>query len=141
MEFREQDFKYIVQSFSDVYMGARLTYEEAAEHEDMPGKLKSAVYRMIYNSDVNREETIGEHLLRLNEKDMGYLFYTQLKIKIKVLFPKIVVDKKGVEKEKAVEKIYSIKEFVQDEALKKEKDSFVIQEISFSKLYLGALSV
>lgn len=141
MEFREQDFKYIIQSFSEVFIGARLTYEEAAEHEDMPGKLKSAIYRLIYSEDVGREETIGSHLLRLQEKDMAYLFYSQLKIKIKVLFPKTVVNKKGIEKEIAKEKLYTIKEFVQDKTLKEAQETFVIQEIFFGKLYLGALSV
>lgn len=141
MEFREQDFKYIIQSFSDVFIGARFTYEEAAEHVDMPGKLKSAIYRMIYSDDVKREETIGAHLLRLQEKDMGYLFYSQLKIKIKVLFPKTVVNKKGVQKETAIEKIYTVKEFVSDEKLKGKQEEFIVQEISFSKLHLGALSV
>lgn len=141
MEFREQDFKYLIQSFSDVYIGARLTYEEAAEHVDMPGKLKTAIYRMVYGNEISKEESIGEHLLRVQEKDMGYLFYSQLKIKIKVLFLQKVVDKKGIEKEKVCEKVYSMEQFVHDEQLREQKDSFVIQEIFFKKLHLSALSL
>lgn len=143
MEFREQDFKYVMQNFSNVYIGARCTYEEAAEHMDMPGRLKTAIYRMVYSGEITREETIASHLLRLEKKDMGYLFYSQLKLQVKVLFLKRVMDKKGVEKETACEKIYSIEQFVEDEQLKEQeqKDKMVVQEIFFKKLHLAGLSV
>ncbi|MCM1159671.1 MAG: hypothetical protein NC412_00475 [Roseburia sp.] len=143
MEFREQDFKYVLQNFSNVYIGARCTYEEAAEHMDMPSRLKTAIYRMVYGGEVTREETIASHLLRLTKKDMGYLFYSQLKLQIKVLVIEKVTDKKGMEKEAACEKIYSIEQFVEDGRLKEQvqKDKVIVQEMFFKKLHLTGLSV
>lgn len=143
MEFREQDFKYVLQNFSNVYIGARCTYEEAAEHMDMPSRLKTAIYRMVYGGEIAREETIASHLLRLTKKDMGYLFYSQLKLQIKVLVIEKVTDKKGMEKEAACEKIYSIEQFVEDGRLKEQvqKDNVIVQEMFFKKLHLTGLSV
>lgn len=143
MEFREQDFKYVMQNFSNVYIGARCTYEEAAEHMDMPSRLKTAIYRMIYGGEITREETIASHLLRLTKQDMGYLFYSQLKLQIKVLVIEKVTDKKGMEKETACEKIYSIEQFVEDGRLKEQvqKDKVIVQEMFFKKLHLTGLSV
>lgn len=141
MELREQDFKYVMQNFSNVYIGARCTYEEAAEHMDMPSRLKTAIYRMVYGGEVSKQEMLSTHLLRLKEQDLAYLFYSQLKVQIKVLFIKTITDKKGVEKETTCEKLYTIEQFVHEEQLKEQNDQFIIQEISFKKIHLAALSV
>ena len=47
MEFREEDYKYAIQDFSNVYLGARMTYQDLADYDGVPCKIKDAVYRIF----------------------------------------------------------------------------------------------
>ncbi len=139
MNIKDTDFKYVLQDFSNVYIGARLTYAEAADAEDTPAKVKSALYRLIYEKLVASDETIEHHLRRIDEKELACLFYSQLKIHIKTVTKEKTIDKKGREKEKYTACDYSIKQFLSQPALKEK--TVTIQEISFSKINLGTLSI
>ena len=140
MELRENDFKYVIQDFSHVYIGARMTYEEVGEDYDTPSKVKSAIYRFVLD-EYDLEEPICKHLIELPQKSKTYLMYKQLDVKIKVGFFEKKMDKKGVEREEYVSRMYSIKELVEDSALKENLESYIIQEISFSKRKLMSLAV
>lgn len=139
MEIKDKDFKYVLQDFSKVYIGARLTYAEAADAEDTPAKLKSALYRLIYDKMVDRDETIEQHLRRISNEELAYLFYTQLNICIKAVKIDKSIDKKGREREKFITGDYSMKQFLENADIK--EGDVILQEISFSKINLGKLSI
>ena len=43
----DQDFKYIIQDLTNIYLGARSTYEELMEDENVPHKLKEIIVRVM----------------------------------------------------------------------------------------------
>lgn len=140
IEFRENDFKYVMQDIGHIYIGARMTYEEVGEHHDTPSKVKSAIYRCIMD-ETDLETTIGEHLFRIQHKSKSYYVYQQLAVKIKMAFLEKKLDKKGMEREEYVIKTYSIDDFVSENFLVDCPYEYFVQEISFSKRKLMSLAV
>jgi len=140
MELRENDFYYVMQDTSHIYVGARITYFDLGEHHDTPLKLRSAIYRVIIN-EFSLEDRVSDHLLDLTPSTKTYMIYDQLAVKIKVCFFQKKVDKKGRECEEYISKTYSIKELTEDAFLKEYPESYVIQELSFSKRKLLMLAI
>lgn len=140
MEFRENDFKYVMQDISKIYIGARLTYKELGDHYDTPSKIKSVIYRVVID-ELDLDTMLCEHLLNLDPKSRTYMMYEQMKATFKILFLQQKTDKKGNVKEEYVTKMYSLEELVSDEKLHGEDTSFVLQEICVSKRRLMGLAL
>ncbi len=140
IELNENDYKYVLEDFSNVYIGARFSYGELAENDDAPGRFKDAVYR-IFLKETEPEVTVGEHLMKLKDGGMGYLAYKQLRIRIKVTCLTCVQDKKGSVKEKYITKDYALDDFMKEEGIRENPEQYLIQEISFKKRHLMGLHV
>lgn len=140
IELNENDYKYVLEDFSNVYIGARFSYGEIAENDAVPGRFKDAVYRVFYK-ETKPEVTIGEHLIGLKDDSMCYLAYSQLRIRIKVTSLIREKDKKGNVKEKYSTKDYSLDEFMKEEGIRENPDQYLIQEISFKKRHLITMHV
>lgn len=140
IQLRENDFKYVMQDISHVYIGGRISYEDLGEQYDTPSKLKSAIYRIVID-ETDLSMSVGEHLLLLQPNTKSFLMYKQLAVKIKIGFLEKKVDKKGIEREEYVSRIYSVEQLVEDNFLHEHKDEYVIQEVSFGKRKLMSLAV
>jgi hypothetical protein len=140
MELNEQDYKYVIQDFSNIYIGARFTYAQLVENDDTPGRLKDTIYRIFYK-EVSPEISVGEHLLSLQENSVCYLAYAQLRLQIKVTCLVQKEDKKGNFKEEYETRDYSLADFMKQEDIRKNPDRYLIQEISFKKRYLMMMHV
>lgn len=140
MEFRETDFKYVMQDISKVYIGARLTYRELGDQYDTPSKIKSVIYRVVID-EVDLDTMICEHLLTLDPKSRTYMMYEQMNATFKVLTRQEKLDKKGVLKEEYITKMYSLPELMGDVSLREENSSSVIQEICIKKRKLMGLAL
>lgn len=139
MQEMDQSFKYVIQSFSDVYFGGRLTYEELEAADDTPLQLKKIINRVI-RSEVPKTTRIEDHLIQLTEDSDSYTMYEQMKVKIEVDFFDVVKeDAKG--KKEHQSKSYSIKELVHAKELHGERRNFVIREIYLKKLRLSFVTV
>ena len=46
-ETANMDFKYVLQDFNNVYIGARLTFAELCEQDDTPQRLRTAVFQYV----------------------------------------------------------------------------------------------
>lgn len=57
----DQDFKYIIQDLTNIYLGARSTYEELMEDENVPHKLKEIIVRVIL-TEVAPDTTPENHV-------------------------------------------------------------------------------
>lgn len=136
----ELDFKFVMQNFSDVFIGLRLTYKELAEAEDTPQKLKTAVYQYILQ-EVGEDTRICDHLLVMDEKSRSYMVFSQLKGKFKVMLPVEITDRKGRTRTEYREKILTIAQLVGDEQMKGQINPEYMTEYKFSKLHLGSLAV
>ncbi len=135
-----QDYKYVLQDTGNLYLGAKYTYKELIDEEDVPFKFKTIVERYI---KPYRDENVSleSHFYYMNEKDFVYQTYNQLKIRIKY---SVLVEKKtlfGKKKRVYDTKILKLDQFMEIPSSEKEKMGIMIQEIALSKLALIAFNV
>ena len=140
MNCSDVDFKYVLQDLSHVYIGSRSTYEELVANEDIPGKLRSALYKIIQTEEVP-EILLQDHLYIMEEDSYSFFVFKQLKMTIKAMELHEGKTITGKITKKHKEKLYTITGFVHGEQKKKQKSEVVIQEISFKKLNLLMLDV
>ena len=131
-------YKYVLQDFTNVYIGALFTFEELIASDDCPVRFKDFVIRVICK-DGDRNMTISERLLEIKENDEVYSQLQKLKLKIKVTHLLKSLDKHGNEKDTYETKELSIEDFVKDDYVHDEPGEFLIQEISFKKRNLTAM--
>ncbi|MBQ7781431.1 MAG: hypothetical protein IJ405_05330 [Lachnospiraceae bacterium] len=133
-----RDYKYIMQDVSTIYLGARYTYEELTNEEEIPFKIKSLVNRYI-KQELNGENlSLESHFFYMEPQGFAYQTYLQMKTKVKI---SILEEKKGFSGK--VKKVYAtqtmkLQDFVKIPPAEKEKQGIMIQEISLSKLALMA---
>lgn len=134
-----QDYKYMIQDVSHVYLGARYTYEELVEAENIPFKIKTLVNRFIKPELTEENLSLERHFYYMEGKGFAYQTYLQLKTSVKV---SILQEKKGWSgrvRKGYTTKTIKLQDFVQIPPAEKEKLGIMIQEISFSKLALMGL--
>ncbi|MDD2973235.1 MAG: hypothetical protein PHE02_14015 [Lachnospiraceae bacterium] len=129
----ENDFKYVLEDFSTVFMGANHKYEELMVHETAPLKFKEVVAR-VFTHEVSPEMTVAEHLMQLTENDKSYMIYRQLKVKIKLIQQK--QSGKGYES-----KTCTFEEFMETYQQKAVAGDCFIEEIILKKLHLVSFPV
>ncbi len=132
------DYKYIMQDVSTIYLGAKYTYEELTEENDIPFKIKSLVNRYIKPELDGENLSLESHFYYMEPKGFAYQTYLQMKTVVKI---SIIEEKKGFGGK--VKKVYTtktmkLKDFVKIPPAEKEKQGIMIQEVSFSKLALMA---
>ena len=132
-----EDYKYVMADTSFVYLGAKYTYGELIENEDVPFKLRTILERYIM-PETDGNTTLEEHFPRMTQ-DLAFKTYRQLKVKLKINRP--------VEKKSLLGKVTRryITETIPVEAYVKlgpeEKVGIVIQEVVFGKLTLMTFAV
>ncbi|MBO6015021.1 MAG: hypothetical protein J6P60_00340 [Lachnospiraceae bacterium] len=137
MEIAQQDFKYIIQDFSNIYFGGRATYEELADWDDTPLQFKRTIRRVI-KREVPLDTVVEDHLLCLDEDSDSYLLYSQLKACIEVVFDETQSGSHGAEYRS---RSYTIEEFLRAEELHVLPRNFLVREVHFKKLRLLSVSV
>lgn len=139
-EYQDNDFKYIMQDFGSLYIGARYSYSELLGHEMAPFKLKSIIEHYIMK-DTQAETTLESQFYYMTEDEFSYKTYTQLKAKVKVC---LYVEEKSLFRGKKMvyrNKNIPLDKFVQMNLAQKKKYGVKIQEIAISKLAMMAFSV
>ena len=132
---RYEDFKYVMLDTAFLYLGAKYSYGELTENEEVPFKMRSIFERYII-PEMDPETTLESHFYHMDNKEFSYKTYRQLKIKVKV---SRLVEKKGflgMGKPKRVyaSEVIPLDKFVAIPKAQKERDGFLIQEIVISKL-------
>ena len=140
MDENRQDFRYVLQDFSNVYIGARLTYGELTEQDDTPQRLSTSIYRDLMQDGLS-DIRICDHLLTLSEGTMPFMIYAQLKAEMKVVQPVIKIHKNGRQVTEYKVQTYPVTYLAQDEALRGQIAAEQITEITFKKLHLMSLKV
>ena len=143
-----EDYKYGMQDLSHIYVGCKYTFEELLEAEDVMFKFRMIVKRDIL-PEADLEDTLETHLYYLTPDSFLVKIYRQLKAKVKV---NVIEEKRtlfgagarGTGSGKAgtkryVTKMLTVEELVQVPPAQKERQGYVIQELSISKLALAAL--
>ena len=132
-----EDYKYVMLDTAFLYLGAKYSYAELIENEEVPFKLRSVFERYII-PELDPETTLESHFYHMESKEFSYKTYRQLKIKIKA---SRLVEKKGFLGLGKVKRVYRsevipLEKFVEIPKVQKERDGFLIQEIVISKLAL-----
>ncbi len=138
MEYaNDRDYKYVIQDTSHLYLGARMSFREMLEWEDVPFKMKSIIHK-YFVEDGNDADGFAQALAGLNQKSFSYQICKQLRMKIKAGFFQVKINRKGIEERKYKSKIYSLDEYL---LLVSQRQDVITEEISVSKLALLAFSV
>lgn len=129
------DYKYVLQDTSNLYLGAKYTYSELIHDEDVPFKFKTIVERYLMR-DLNPDTTLASLFYYMKADGFDYECCRQLKVKLKV---SILSEKKnlfGQTKKGYRDELFSIKDFVAKDKEWKEARGIFIQEIQISKMSL-----
>lgn len=146
-----EDYKYCLQDAGSIYLGAKYTFQEILDNEEINFKLRLVVNKYIL-PEADPEDSIESHLYYLDSKSFLVKLYDRLKVRVKV---NVIEEKKlkqfssvgktasdigaktgGGIQQKYVTKTLTIKELTAIPAGEKERKGMVIQEIKFSKLAL-----
>lgn len=130
-----EDFKYVMQDTYQLYLGAKYTFREIIETDDILFKFRLIVERYIYQ-DVDPETTLESHFYYLQDSGVLFNTYKHIKLKVKV---NIIEEKKsltGKRKKVYTTQILPIGKFAAMTPAEKEKKGVIIQEIICSKMAL-----
>ena len=135
----DTDFKYILQDISNIYVGARSTYGELAENEDLPHKLREVIVRIIL-SEVAEDTTPENHLFYLTKDSASYRVMKKMKTRFRMSVWE-EADGKKRKKSGYVNREYALDEVVDSAELHQKKDTIVVEEMRVSKLGLATVVV
>ncbi len=132
-----EDFKYVMVDTAFIYLGAKYSYGEIVENDDILFKLRSIIERYIL-PEMDPETTLESHFYYMDSKEFSYKTYRQLKIKVKV---SRMVEKKsflglGKPKKIYVSEVIPLDKFVSMSKEEKERNNILVQEIVINKLAL-----
>lgn len=132
-----KDYKYTMADFSNIYLGAKFSYREVMEHNEISFKIKAIVER-YFLKDLDADTTLESHFYYMKPEEFAAKTYLQLKVKVKF---NILEEKKGFLGKKQrvyTTKILPIHKFMELNLAQKKAGGVVIQEIIFPKMTLLA---
>ncbi len=128
----ERDYKHVVQDVTNLYIGAKLTYGEMLDIDEIPFKFKIILSRYILK-EMSRETSIENHIFFMKKEDMSYMIYKKLKAKFRLY----VFDDK---KESYIAHDLKIDEIVDDEYLHENMNTIFVDEMHISKINMLGVS-
>lgn len=126
-----EDFKYVIQDFSSVQIGAKYLYGEMLQNERIPFKWKTIVQLYIMK-EAGADTEFAEHLLNVKPEDFSYNIFSHLKIKIRFCEPKEGGGFKNIQK-----KFDDFKKYQNE----KWTDNHIIMDVTISNLALMGFSL
>ncbi len=134
-----EDYKYSVQDTGRIYVGCKYTFGEFLEEEEILFKFRLIMQKYIL-PEADPEDTLETHLYYLPPESFLVKIYRQMKAKVRVI---VLEEKKslfgGTGKLRYVTKLLTVEELARVSPQEKERQGYVIQELSVSKLALAAL--
>ena len=123
---------------TNLYIGAKYSYDELLVSDDVPFKLKTLISRFILR-EVAGSTTIENHIFYLKETDMSYQIFKEMKAKFRLSVWKDETD--GVKKPGYKSETYRITEIIGNEELMRKKDITMVEEMHITKLRLMAVAL
>ncbi len=133
-----RDFKYVMHDLTNIYIGAKHTYNELLVSEDVPFKLKTLISRFFVR-EVDGDTKIEDHIFYLKETDMSYQIYKEMKAKFRLNVWKDETD--GVKTPGYKSRTYRITEIIGSEELMRKKDITIVEEVHITKLGLMGVAL
>lgn len=142
MEFTKktyEDYKYVLQDAGSLSLGAKYSYRDLMQEEDVPFKFKVIAERYL-SKDLDPSTTLESQIYYLTKEGFAYECFRQLKTKVKFSMRK---EKKGLFDKKGksyTTELMPLKNFVEKSVTWKKEQEILIQEIVVSKLALMTFS-
>ena len=143
-----EDYKYSIQDTARIYVGCKYTFGEFLEEEEILFKFRLVMQKYIL-PEADLEDTLETHLYYLTPDSFLVKIYRQMKAKVRVIvleerkpFPGIGAASRGrgaAGKKRYVTRQLTVEELASVPPQEKERQGYVIQELSVSKLALTAL--
>lgn len=131
-----RDFKYVLQDASRVYIGAKYSYREMMDAEEIPFKWKAILSHYILK-EVAGDTTPENHIFYMSDTSVSYMVYKQMKIRFKLSFP--VLSRKGTWQYKS--EYHTIEEIVSQDEWRARRDEIMVEELVISKLQMMLMSL
>ncbi len=136
MEAENRDFKYVMQDVSRVYIGAKYTYREMMDSDEIPFKLKAILSHYILK-EVAEDTTPENHIFYIRDTDLSYMVYRQLRARFQMDFP--VLSRKGTWQYRR--EYHTIDEIIRHTEWKSKQDEIVVGEMVLTKLHIIMMSL
>lgn len=138
-----EDYKYVMTDTGCLYLGAKYSYGELMDNEDVSFKFRAILERYIL-TEMDAETTLESHFYFMNKKEFSYKTYQQLKVKVKV--SRLVTTKPFLGFIGKPRRIYQTEvipliKFVEMTKEEKEHAGIMIQEIIINKLAMMAFVI
>ena len=134
------DYKYVMHDMTNIYIGAKYTYDEIMDNDDVPVKFKTILSRYILK-EVAGNTTLENHIFYMKKEDMSYMIYKQMKAKFKLNVFK--EDGHGKGQPGYVQKEYKIQDIVEGKdsiELHEKMNQIFVEELHITSLGLLAVS-
>ncbi len=135
------DFRYVMQDMTNVYIGAKYTYDEIMNVDEVPFKLKVILSHYMLK-EVAGNTTLENHIFYMKPDDMSYMVYKRMKARFKLNVFK--EDGHGKGKPGYIQKEYKIQDIVEgpEAAMLHEKmNQIFVEEMHITKLGLLSISI
>lgn len=136
-----EDYKYVMVDTGNVYLGAKYTYGELLQNEDVPFKIRTIVERYIL-PQADAETTLESEFYYMAQDSLTYRTYRQLKIKVKC--SRLVEKKRLFSREKNrcyVTELIGLEAFTAMSPAQKQAQGIMVQEIVVNKLAMMVFTV
>ena len=125
----DNDFKYIIQDFDGVYIGAKFSFEELINGEEYPPRLRGIIARYLAEG-LDPSTTIESQLYYLTPESREYDVYRRLRARVKY------TQKKKGDPARFISKNMKVVKFAEIPVEKKKELGIFIRELELSKMGL-----
>lgn len=137
-----EDYKYVMVDTGNVYLGAKYTYGELMQNEDVPFKIRTIVERYIL-PQADAETTLESDFYYMNLDSLACRTFRQLKTKVKC---SRLVDKKSLFSRGKSKKVYAtevmgLEKFAGMNPADKQTQGIMVQEIIINKLAMMMFTI
>lgn len=132
------DFKYVMHDLTNVYIGAKFSYDEMMNLDEIPFKLKT-IFSHYMLKEVSGDTTIENHIFYLKKDSMSYMVYKQMKARFKLSI--FMENGHGKGKPGYVSYEYKIDEILDNPDIMAKKDQIVVTEMRLTTLGLMAVGI
>lgn len=137
-----EDYKYVMVDTGNVYLGAKYTYGELMQNEDVPFKIRTIVERYIL-PQADAETSLESDFYYMKPDSLACRTFRQLKAKVKCsrLVDKRSLFAKGKSKKVYVTEVIGLEQFAGIDPADKQTQGIVVQEIIINKLAMMMFTV
>ena len=127
-----KDFKYIIQDMTNVYIGAKYSYKELMELDEVPFKLKT-IFSHYMLKEVAEETRLEDHIFYLEKASLSFMAYKQLKARFRL---SVWHEAKGRKPAGYRSREYKIEEILDSPEFMSQMNQIIVEEMHITKLAL-----